>query len=55
MIKTEKKYWSNGWSLRGGFYNAYALNIFNLGIIIYWSSQKDRKVKQHLYFYKLIK
>jgi len=54
MIKTEKKYWASGWSIRGGFFNSYAFRLFNLGVMYCWSSDKTKQVYKHLYFYNLI-
>lgn len=47
MRKTEKKYWANGYSIRGKWFKQWAYSFLNIGIIV-----SNRK--QFIHFYKLI-
>lgn len=34
MQYTQKKHWSNGYQVRGGWFKTYTFRIFNLGIMV---------------------
>lgn len=58
MIKTEKKYWVNGYRKYGSDFNTYALNIKNIGVMFCWNSSfkmiKELKKIFEVSIYKLI-
>lgn len=49
MRKTEKKYWENGYSIRGGHFKQFAFSFLSLGVIIYWGKNQLCGIN----FYKL--
>ena len=49
MKKTEKKYWLNGYHVRGKNFRTIAMNIGNIGIMLYGNGLLVK-----ISFYKLI-
>jgi hypothetical protein len=52
MITTEKKYWQNGYQIRGGHFKSLALSFLNLAIMFCWT-KKERGIIT-ISFYKLV-
>jgi hypothetical protein len=50
MIQTEKRYWRNGYQVRGGWFKTLALSLFCYGVII--NNTKNTGVYE-INFYKL--
>lgn len=39
MIKTEKKYWVNGYQIRGGWFKTLNLSILSYGVMFSWGKK----------------
>lgn len=52
MKKTEKKYWQNGYSIRGEHFHQIGLSLFNYAILVSWSIKTK---SLYLTQYKLVK
>lgn len=46
--KTERKYWSNGYSIRGNGYKDYAFSFYFGGVLISW---RGRRILSILFFW----
>ena len=51
MIKTEKKYWQNGYKKMGGYFKTFAISFLNIGVMFCYG----KGVRKSLSFYKLTK
>lgn len=49
MIETEKRYWVNGYQIRGGWFKTYTFSLFGYGVLIAWG----RKTKPKIVLYSL--
>lgn len=57
MTETFKKYWVNGYQIRGSWFKSYTLNIGNIGVMFMWGKNyiTGDRPDQFIRFYKLIK
>lgn len=53
ISKTEKKHWVNGYRINGVAFKSYAINIFNIGIILFWGKTFNKIVYPYIKLYKL--
>lgn len=56
MKTTEKKYWRNGYQLRGGWFHTLNISLLNIGIMFSWGSLPNgyRKDNLKVKIFKLI-